>query len=63
MEKRFYSGVDAGLIAENVYLFCASEGLETVVRGLLDRQALALKLGLRPEQRVIVAQTVGFPPP
>jgi hypothetical protein len=34
-----------------------------VVRGLLDRKALALKLGLRPEQRVIVAQTVGFPPP
>ena len=60
-EKRFYSGIDAGLIAQNVYLFCASEGLETVVRGLLDRKALALKLGLRPEQRVIVAQTVGFP--
>ncbi|MFI5016173.1 MAG: nitroreductase family protein [Hyphomicrobiales bacterium] len=60
-EQRFYSAVDAGLIAENVYLFCASEGLETVVRGLVDRKALAGKMGLRPEQRVIVAQTIGFP--
>jgi hypothetical protein len=42
-------------------LFCASEGLETVVRGLVDRKALALKMGLRPEQRVIVAQMIGYP--
>ena len=59
-EQRFYTGIDAGLIVQNVYLFCASEGLETVVRGLLDRKALAKKLTLRPEQRVIVAQTVGY---
>jgi SagB-type dehydrogenase family enzyme len=60
-EQRFYSAIDAGLIAQNVYLFCASEGLETVVRGLVDRKALAQRMGLRPEQRVIVAQTIGYP--
>jgi nitroreductase len=60
-EQRFYSAIDAGLIVQNVYLFCASEGLETVVRGLVDRKALAQRMGLRPEQRVIVAQTIGYP--
>jgi nitroreductase len=44
-----------------VYLFCASEGLATVVRGSVDRPALARALHLRPEQRMILAQTVGYP--
>jgi nitroreductase len=53
--------VDAGLIAQNVYLFCASEGLATVVRGSIDGSAFARLLKLRPDQKVIVAQTVGYP--
>jgi len=60
-EQRFYSAIDTGFISQNVYLFCASEGLATVVRGLLDRRALAALMRLRPQQRVIVAQTVGYP--
>lgn len=60
MERRFYCGADAGAIAQNVYLFCAAEGLATVVRGLLDRRALARTLSLGARQRVLLAQTVGF---
>jgi SagB-type dehydrogenase family enzyme len=60
-EQRFYSAIDVGFISQNVYLFCASEGLATVVRGLVDRKGLAKLMGLRLEQRVIVAQTVGYP--
>lgn len=60
-EQRFYSALDAGFISQNVYLFCASQGLATVVRGLVDRRALAKLMGLRLQQRVIVAQTVGHP--
>lgn len=60
-EKRWYSGPDAGFIAENVYLFCASAGLATVVRGMVDRAALGRALRLKPEQQIILAQTVGFP--
>lgn len=56
-----WSPSHAGFIAQNVYLFCASEGLNVVVRGLVDRQALADKLGLRTEQRVWLAQTIGYP--
>lgn len=60
-EKRWYSGPDAGFIAQNVYLFCASAGLATVVRGMVDRNALARTLRLKPDQQIILAQTVGYP--
>jgi nitroreductase len=60
-EKAFYSGPDAGFIAENVYLFCASEGLATVVRGLVDRVALARIMKLGPDQTVVLTQSVGYP--
>jgi SagB-type dehydrogenase family enzyme len=59
-EKVLYSAADAGFIAENVYLYCASEGLGTVVRGSIDRQALATAMRLRPEQKIILAQSVGY---
>jgi nitroreductase len=54
-------GADAGFIAENVYLFCASEGLATVVRASVPKEALAKTLQLRETQMIVLAQTVGFP--
>ncbi len=59
VQKSYYF-VDAGLIAGNVYLFCASRGLATWFHNC-DRAALAARLNLRPEQRVLFAQTVGYP--
>jgi SagB-type dehydrogenase family enzyme len=60
-DRDMYVAVDAGVIVQNVYLFCASEGLATVVRGSVDRAALAKVMRLRDDQRIIVAQTVGYP--
>jgi nitroreductase len=60
-ERDMDVAADTGFIAQNVYLFCASEGLATVVRGSIDRQALASAMHLRPDQRIILAQTVGYP--
>jgi SagB-type dehydrogenase family enzyme len=60
-EKVFYSAADTGFISQNVYLYCASEGLATVVRGSIDRPALEKAMRLRPEQKVILAQSVGYP--
>jgi Nitroreductase family len=54
-------GADTGVIAENVYLFCASEGMATVVRAAIDRDALAKELKLRPNQKIILDQCVGYP--
>ena len=59
-EKDLYSAADTGFIAENVYLYCASEGLGTVVRGSIDRQALATAMKLRSDQKIILAQSVGY---
>ncbi|PWB73288.1 nitroreductase [candidate division GN15 bacterium] len=60
-DKSFYAAADAGFISENVYLFCASEGLATVVRGSVDRELVAKAMNLRPDQKVILAQSVGYP--
>jgi len=60
-EQDLYSAADTGFISENVYLFCASEGLATVVRGSVDRETLAQAMRLRPDQKIILAQTVGYP--
>ena len=59
-EKNLYSAADTGFIGQNVYLYCASEGLATVVRGSIDRQTLAKVMRLRPDQKVILAQSVGY---
>ena len=58
--KLLYSGAETGFISQNVYLYCASEGLATVVRASVDRDALAKALKLRPDQKITLAQTVGL---
>jgi nitroreductase len=61
VDADFYSATDTGFVSENVYLFCASAGLATVVRGFVDRPVLAKAMKLRSDQKVILAQTVGYP--
>lgn len=60
-DRDIYAGADTGHISQNVYLYCASEGLATVVRGSIDRDTLSKVMKLRPDQKVILAQTVGYP--
>ncbi|HSV43351.1 MAG TPA: SagB/ThcOx family dehydrogenase, partial [Candidatus Bathyarchaeia archaeon] len=57
----FYAATDTGFISQNVYLFCASEGLATVVLGWVDKETLAQKMGLKETQKVILTQPVGYP--
>lgn len=52
---------DTGFISQNVYLFCASEGLATVVRGSIQKDSLAKAMKLRSSQQITLAQTVGYP--
>ncbi len=60
-DRRLYASVDTGFIGQNVYLFCASEGLATVFRGAVDYQLLAKAMKLGAGQFVTFAQTVGYP--
>jgi nitroreductase len=60
-DRMLYSAAETGFVGQNVYLFCSSEGLATVVRAMIDRTALAAALKLRPDQKITLAQTVGYP--
>jgi len=59
-QREAYAYIDAGFISQNIYLFCASEGLATVVHDL-DRASLAPGMKLRQDQKIIIAQAVGYP--
>ena len=58
--QRSYYYVDTGLIAANVYLFAASVGLAAWFHNC-DKSTLSEKLSLHKDQRVLFAQTVGYP--
>jgi SagB-type dehydrogenase family enzyme len=58
--KNFYASTDTGFISQNVYLFCASENLATVVLGMVARSALSKALNLNSDQKIILTQPVGF---
>jgi SagB-type dehydrogenase family enzyme len=59
--KKIFNAVNVGCIVQNVYLYCASQGLVSVVRASVDRDVLSPLLKLKAAQRIVVAQTVGFP--
>jgi nitroreductase len=60
-DRRLYSSVDTGFIGQNVYLFCASEGLAMGFRGSANQAKLGAALSLPDGQFVTFAQTVGHP--
>ncbi|MBZ5581332.1 MAG: nitroreductase family protein [Acidobacteriia bacterium] len=60
-DRLIWAAAGTGFISQNVYLYCASEGLVTVVRAFVDRGPLEKALKLRPDQRIILSQTVGYP--
>jgi len=59
-QRQLYAYIDTGFISQNIYLYCASEGLGTVVHEL-NRSETARMLNLRPDQEVISAQSIGYP--
>ena len=60
-DKDVWVGADTGFIGENVYLYRTSEGLATVFRANVDRETLAKEMKLKPEQKILFAQSVGYP--
>jgi nitroreductase len=60
-DKELYAAADTGFISENVYLYCASAGLATVVRAYIDKPMLSKAMKLRADQKIILAQSVGYP--
>ncbi|PPK70790.1 SagB-type dehydrogenase family enzyme [Methylobacter tundripaludum] len=60
-DKKIAAAIDTGFIAQNVYLYSASMGLATVVRGSIDDEALAKAMSLKSTQWIVAAQSVGYP--
>lgn len=58
---REYAFTGCGFVSQNIYLYCASEGLGTVVRGMFDKDKLHALLGLKETQEVLLTQSVGYP--
>jgi nitroreductase len=58
VQKSYYF-TDTGFIAQNVYLFAASQGLAAWFHNC-DRDNTVKEFKLKPEQRVLFAQTVGY---
>jgi len=60
-DKKIAAAIDTGFIGQNVYLYCAAANLATVVRGSIDKEALAKAMKLNPTQWIVAAQSVGYP--
>ncbi len=60
-QRESYASVAAGAILQNLYLFAASNGLATLIRAWINREAIADALGLGHDQQVLLSQTVGYP--
>jgi len=59
--RKFFSAVDVGYISQNVYLWCASEGLATIILGQVDKVKVREVLKLKANQQVILSQPVAYP--
>lgn len=60
-DAKFYSATDTAFIGQNVYLYCASEGLTTIIRAYFDGASLTKEMKLRDKQKIILVQAVGYP--
>ena len=61
--REVYAFAAAGAVAQNVYLYCASAKLSTVVRAWFNREALSDAIGLGIDEQLLLTQTVGLPIP
>ncbi|MFH1995506.1 MAG: SagB/ThcOx family dehydrogenase [Candidatus Omnitrophota bacterium] len=59
-DKIWLAACDAGFISQNVHLYCASEELATVTVAWIDKPRLEKVMGLRKDQKVVIAQPVGY---
>ena len=59
-KRKIWGDVEVGCMVQNVYLYCASQGLAAVVRGMVDQKKFSEAVKVKPEQ-IIVAQTIGYP--
>jgi nitroreductase len=55
------ASIDAGFISQNIYLYCASEGLANVVHGTLNKPEILKALKLPASKHLMLGHSVGIP--
>jgi len=55
------AAIDAGIVSQNISLFCAAVGLVTVPRAMIDNDKTAAALKLKPTQKILLNHPVGYP--
>lgn len=58
--RNFYSATDVGFVSQNVYLYCATQGLSTVICGSFNREGADKVLQIK-NGKLLLAQPVGYP--
>lgn len=58
-ENEVFAAMTVGAMSNNIYLWCASEGLNTVTRASFDREGMNKALKLGENEKVLLVQTVG----
>jgi nitroreductase len=59
-QKAWFAATDTAFMVQNAYLFCAQEGLATVIRNALEKEPLNKLLGLPANKTVTLVQSVGY---
>jgi len=60
-QTKLMGSVDAGIVCQNINIFCAAAGLSTVPRATMDKAELAKALKLKDTQLAIMNNPVGYP--
>jgi len=59
-QLRLMAAVDAGIVSQNINLFCAATGLATVPRASMDKEQLKRVLQLKDTQLPLMNNPVGY---
>jgi nitroreductase len=60
-QKREWGALDAGIVSQNIALFCAARGLATRPRASFERDKLTPLLKLKDSQHAFLNHPVGYP--
>jgi SagB-type dehydrogenase family enzyme len=58
--KYEWGAIDAGIVSQNISLFCAATGLKTRPRAMMDRERIKKLLDLKETQHVFLNHPVGY---
>jgi len=61
-QKMTWAAEDAGIVSQNISIFCASGNLATVVRAIMDRDGLREALSLKDTQKLMLNHPVSYMP-